>query len=221
MNTNEPVIHDGRPQGVAEQFEDAQQQAEASHLGMWTFIATEILFFGGLFLAYLVYRHFYFSEFAAASKRTDVLYGTINSIILLTSSLTMALAVHSAKENYHRQISRWLSLTILLGIAFLVIKGFEYHEDISNHLVPGTNFNSGLPRQSQIFFWLYWTMTGLHAIHVIVGLGVLTVMNFFARRQKFSANYFTPLELAGLYWHFVDIVWLYLFPLLYLIERHK
>lgn len=205
---------------VAEQFADADQQSEAAHLGMWTFLATEVLFFGGLFLAYLVYRHFYFKAFAAGSKRTDVLFGTVNSIILLTSSLTMALAVHSAKENYRHKIPRWLGLTIFLGISFLVVKGFEYREDIAHHLVPGAHFTAELPAQAQLFFWLYWTMTGLHAIHVTVGLGILAMMMRLARRGKFSSGYQTPLTLAGLYWHFVDIVWLYLFPLLYLIQRH-
>jgi cytochrome c oxidase subunit III len=205
---------------VAEQFADAEQQREAAHLGMWTFLATEVLFFGGLFLAYLVYRHFYFSAFAAASKRTDVLFGTINSVILLTSSLTMALAVHSAKENRYRQILRWLLLTLFLGATFLVIKGFEYREDIEHQLVPGVHFTHDLPLPSQIFFWLYWTMTGLHAIHVIVGLGILLVMTRLARRRAFSGIDHTSLTLAGLYWHFVDIVWLYLFPLLYLVQRH-
>ncbi len=206
---------------VAEQFENAEQQFEASHLGMWIFLATEVLFFGGLFLAYIVYRHFYFNEFVAASKRTEVLFGTINSIILLTSSLTMALAVHAAKENYRRQISRWLYVTLFLGVAFLAVKGLEYHDDIANKLIPGAHFTTDLPPQSQIFFWLYWTMTGLHAIHVIVGLGVLSVMTLFARKGKFSANYNTPLTLAGLYWHFVDIVWLFLFALLYVVSRHQ
>jgi cytochrome c oxidase subunit III len=206
---------------VAKQFEDAQQQSEAAHLGIWTFITTEVLFFGGLFLAYIVYRHFYFNEFVAASKHTEVLFGTINSIILLTSSLTMALAVHAAKENYRQQILRWLTATLFLGVAFLAVKGLEYHDDIENKLVPGAHFTADLPQQSQIFFWLYWTMTGLHAIHVIVGLGVLSVMTLLARKGKFSAQYNTPLTLAGLYWHFVDIVWLFLFALLYVVSRHK
>jgi cytochrome c oxidase subunit III len=205
---------------VAEQFEDAQQQAEASHLGMWTFIATEILFFGGLFLAYAVYRHFYFSEFAAASKRTDLFFGTLNSVILLTSSFTMALAVQFAKAGQTKLIVRFLRLTIFLAIAFLIVKGFEYHKDIADQLVPGANFNPALPLHAQIFFWLYWTMTGLHAIHILIGLGILTTMTFRARRGKFSANYFTPVELTGLYWHFVDIVWLFLYPLLYLVQRY-
>jgi cytochrome c oxidase subunit 3 len=209
-----------RNSNVAEQFEDAQQQAEASHLGMWTFIATEILFFGGLFLAYAVYRHFYFSAFVAASKRTDLFYGTLNSVILLTSSFTMALAVQFAKVGQTKLIVRCLLLTIFLGASFLVVKGFEYHKDIADQLVPGAHFNSTLPLQSQIFFWLYWTMTGLHGVHILIGLGILTVMTLLAQREKFSANYHTPIEVTGLYWHFVDIVWLFLYPLLYLVQRH-
>jgi cytochrome c oxidase subunit 3 len=205
---------------IAEQFEDAQQQAEASHLGMWTIIATEILFFGGLFLAYTVYRHFYFSEFAAASKRTDLFFGTFNSVILLTSSLTMALAVQFAKASWTKMLVCFLLLTIFLAVAFLVVKGFEYHKDIADHLVPGANFTPSLPLHSQIFFWLYWAMTGLHAIHILIGICVLTAMTLLAQREKFSANYFTPVELTGLYWHFVDIVWLFLYPLLYLVQRH-
>ena len=205
---------------VAGQFEDAQQQAEAAHLGMWTFIATEILFFGGLFLVYAVYRHFYFAEFAAASKHTDVMFGTINSVILLTSSLTMALAVHAAKENRVKKIVPFLSLTILLGFAFLVVKGFEYNKDLQDRLLPGPNFDSSLPPQAQIFFWLYWAMTGLHGIHVTIGIGILTVIFLRARHGKFSGNYYTPVELTGLYWHFVDIIWLFLYPLLYLVQRH-
>jgi cytochrome c oxidase subunit 3 len=205
---------------VAEQFEDAQQQSEASHLGMWTFIATEILFFGGLFLAYTVYRHFYFSAFAVGSRHTDVFYGTLNSVILLTSSLTMALAVQAAKENRKNVIAPLVLATIFLGLAFLTVKGFEYHKDIADGLVPGTHFDSGLSPQAQIFFWFYWIMTGLHGLHVLIGLGVLSVMAGLARRGKFSGNYHTPLELAGLYWHFVDIIWLFLYPLLYLVQRH-
>jgi cytochrome c oxidase subunit 3 len=205
---------------VAEQFEDAHQQAEASHLGMWTFIATEILFFGGLFLAYFVYRHFYFNAFVAGSKRTDVFYGTLNSVILLTSSFTMALSVQFAKVGQTKLIVRCLLLTIFLGVSFLVVKGFEYHKDIADQLVPGAHFNPTLPLQSQIFFWLYWTMTGLHGVHILIGLGILTVMTLLAQREKFSANYHTPIEITGLYWHFVDIVWLFLYPLLYLVQRH-
>ena len=206
---------------VADQFEDAQQQAEAAQLGMWTFLATEVLFFGGLFGGYLVYRHFYFSAFAAASRHTDVLFGTVNSVILLTSSWTVALAVHSARENRSRAAFRCLLLSLVLGSAFLVVKGFEYHKDIADHLVPGAHFDPTLPPAAQIFFWLYWTMTGLHAIHVSVGLILLAAMARLARRGTFSRTYHTPLELTGLYWHFVDIVWIFLFPLLYIIQRHS
>lgn len=205
---------------VAEQFEDAQQQAEAAHLGMWTFIATEILFFGGLFLAYTVYRHFYFDAFVAGSRHTDLFFGTLNSIILLTSSFTMALAVHAAKENRRRAIPFFLLLTIFFGLAFLVVKGFEYHKDIVDQLVPGAHFNPQLPPAAQIFFWLYWTMTGLHGLHICIGLGLLFVMWLRTRRGQFSSTYHTPVELTGLYWHFVDIVWLFLYPLLYLVQRH-
>jgi cytochrome c oxidase subunit 3 len=206
---------------VAEQFEDLQQQREAATLGMWTFLATEVLFFGGLFLVYTVYRHFYYNEFAVASKRTDLLYGTINSVILITSSLTMALAVQSAKLVQHKNTARFLTLTICLGLSFLVIKGFEYHEDIAHRLVPGPNFNADLPRRGQIFFWLYWTMTGLHAVHVIIGLGVISTMLFLLLRKNAKPVQAYAIENTGLYWHFVDIVWIYLYPLLYLVGRHS
>ena len=219
MNTANTNMPDAKPH-VSEQFEDAAQQSEVAHLGMWTFIATEVLFFGGLFMGYIVYRHFYFSAFAAAGRHTDLMFGTINSIILLTSSLTMALAVHAAREGRSRGIVRYLLLTVFLGLAFLVVKGCEYHKDIDDHLVPGPNFNPALPSHGQIFFLFYWAMTGLHGIHVCVGLGLLSVMAMQARRGKFSAAYHTPVEISGLYWHFVDIVWLFLYPLLYLVQRH-
>lgn len=205
---------------VAEQFVDAAQQNEATGLGLWTFIATEILFFGGLFLAYGIYRHFYYHEFDLASRRTDLFFGTFNSVILLTSSLTMVLAVQAAKRDQAKTIGRFLSLTIFLGTSFLVVKAFEYHKDIADQLVPGEKFNAALPPAAQLFFWLYWAMTGLHAIHILIGLGLLSVMLFLTRRGKFSATHFAPIELTGLYWHFVDIVWLFLYPLLYLVNRH-
>ncbi len=202
---------------VAEQFEDARQQSEAATLGMWTFLATEVLFFGGLFLAYVVYRHFYYAGFVAASHCTDLLFGTLNTALLLTSSLTMALAIHAAQENATKTTVRFLQLTIALGVGFLVVKGFEYHKDIVDHLVPGAHFDTTLPQGAQLFFWLYWAMTALHAVHLTIGIGVLTVMTWLAKRQRFGSDYYTPLEVSGLYWHFVDIVWIFLYPLLYLI----
>ena len=203
----------------AEQFDDLPQQHEAATLGMWTFLATEILFFGGMFLSYVVYRHSYPEAFAAASKHTIVLFGTLNTAILLTSSLTMALAVHAAQEGNSKWTVRFLAITILLGLGFLAIKGLEYHEDFQEHLWPGRHFKTGLPPQAQIFWFLYWVMTGLHALHVTIGLGLLAVIARMAARGRFSAQYYNPVEITGLYWHFVDIVWIYLYPLLYLINR--
>jgi cytochrome c oxidase subunit 3 len=206
---------------VAGQFDDRPQQREAATLGMWTFLGTEVLFFGALFLAYTMYRHFYFTDFAAGSKRTDVFFGTLNSVILLTSSFSMALGVRAANLGNLKDAIRGLGFTILLGLSFLVVKGFEYHKDIADHLVPGPDFNSALPVHAQIFFWLYWTMTGLHGVHVIVGLIVLSVITLNTRNTPQIKVKSTTIELAGLYWHFVDIVWLYLYPLLYLVNRHS
>jgi cytochrome c oxidase subunit III len=205
---------------VAEQFEDLEQQTEAAHLGMWTFLATEVLFFGGLFLSYIVYHHFYPEAFAVALRHTAIFYGTTNSVLLLTSSLTMAFAVQAAAENRTKVIAPLLMVTMFLGVCFLVTKGLEYRKDIHDHLVPGPNFDSSMPAHCQIFFWLYWAMTGLHAVHLTVGIGVLFVMTVLARRGRFSGTYYTPLEIAGLYWGFVDIVWIFLYPLLYLLNRH-
>jgi cytochrome c oxidase subunit 3 len=205
---------------VAEQFDDMPQQQEAATLGMWTFLATEILFFGGMFLGYIVYRYTYPAAFAEASKHTIVLYGTINTAVLLTSSLTMALAVHAAQEGRTRALLRNLLLTIFLACCFLAVKGLEYHKDLSEQLWPGPHFKAGLPPQAQIFWFLYWGMTGLHALHVTVGVGILSVIAWMASRGKVSAYYYNPVDISGLYWHFVDIVWIWLYPLLYLINRH-
>jgi cytochrome c oxidase subunit 3 len=206
---------------LAEQFADAEQQSEASHLGMWTFLATEVLFFGGLFMAYILYRHLYPDAFALGSRHTNLLYGTLNTAILLTSSLTMALAVGAARESNTKSTVRCLLLTIIFAAGFLVVKGFEYHEDFVEKLVPGPGFNAALPPRAAMFFWLYWAMTGLHAIHVTVGVGLLSVITVLARRGRFSSSYYTPVEVSGLYWHFVDLVWIFLYPLLYLIDRHS
>jgi cytochrome c oxidase subunit 3 len=206
---------------LAEQFEDMPQQKSAATLGMWTFLATEILFFGGMFMTYITYRHLYPEAFAEASRHTIVLYGTINTAILLTSSLTMAFAVHAAQENKTKSVVRFLLFTVFLAGCFLVVKGFEYHDDISEHLWPGPHFNKSLPAQAQIFWFLYWAMTGLHALHVTVGVVLLSIIARMAARGGFSESYHTPVEICGLYWHFVDIVWIYLYPLLYLIHRYS
>lgn len=206
---------------LQEQFEEMPQQKEAATLGMWAFLATEVLFFGAMFLAYIVYRNAYPQAFAQASHHTIVLYGTINTAILLTSSLTMALAVHSVRENNIRWLWRFLCITVLLALGFLVVKGLEYHEDVSEHLWPGKHFRTDLPPQAQIFWVLYWIMTGVHALHVTVGIGLLSTIAWMSSRRKFSDAYYTPVEMAGLYWHFVDIIWIYLYPLLYLIHRYS
>lgn len=205
---------------IAEQFDDLEQQREAATLGMWTFLATEVLFFGALFLLYVIMRHFYFSDFAAGSKRTDLLFGTINSVILLTSSLSVALAVRAANLNHFNGTLRGLAGTVALATGFLVIKGLEYHKDIAERLVPGPDFTTTLPSHAQAFFWLYWAMTGLHAIHVVVGMSILSLMAWWTWRSGNLAARRNAIEVAGLYWHFVDIVWLFLYPLLYLVNRH-
>lgn len=205
---------------LAEQFESLEQQEEASRLGMWTFLSTEIMFFGGLFIAYIVYRHAYPHAFAVASKHTNLLYGTLNTAILLTSSLWMAFAVHAASQGERKLTVIFLLLTILFAVGFLGVKALEYKEDFEEHLIPGPHFSVPEAPKSDLFFWLYWAMTGLHAFHVIVGIGILSVIAILASRRKFSAKYYNPVEVSGLYWHFVDIVWIFLYPLLYLVDRH-
>jgi cytochrome c oxidase subunit 3 len=206
---------------LQEQFEEMPQQKEAATLGMWAFLATEVLFFGGMFMSYITYRTTYPHAFAEASHHTLVLYGTVNTAILLTSSFTMALAVHAARENNIKWLFRFLMITIAFALAFLAVKGLEYSEDLNEHLWPGPHFRPGLPPQAQIFWVLYWIMTGVHAVHVTVGIGLLSTMAWMTSRRKFSDAYYTPVEMSGLYWHFVDIIWIFLYPLLYLIQRHS
>jgi cytochrome c oxidase subunit III len=209
---------DWRHAFIAEQFDDFAQQRGAAQLGMWVFLATEVLFFGGLFLGYTVFRSLYPRDFAAASHHTEVLIGGTNTAILLFSSTLMALAVRAAELRNQKQLV-WLLLgTALFGIIFMVLKGVEYHKDWIDHLVPVLNFewHQPNPEHAQIFFWLYFAMTGLHAIHVTVGIFLMLILALLARAGKFTTGHFTPVEIAGLYWHFVDIVWIFLFPILYL-----
>lgn len=206
---------------LATPYEEMPQQKDAATLGMWTFLATEILFFGAMFLSYIVYRSTYPEAFALASHHTIVLFGTVNTAILLTSSLTMALAVHAAKEGNNKLVFRFLTVTILLGLAFLAVKGLEYDQDIKEHLWPGPHFEKSLPRQAEIFWFLYWIMTGVHAVHVTVGICVISFIARLAAKRRFSPEYNTPVEMTGLYWHFVDIIWIFLYPLLYLINRYS
>jgi cytochrome c oxidase subunit 3 len=203
------------------QFDTMEQQQESATLGMWLFLVTEIMFFGGLFLAYLVYRVWYPAAWAEGSQELDILLGGINTVVLITSSVTMVFAVRSAQLGAARATVNWILLTMGLGLTFLVIKGFEYAHKIRMHHVPGPNFAFEGPhaQQVQIFLSLYFAMTGLHAVHMIIGFGLLGVIAWMAQRRRFSATWYAPVEMAGLYWHFVDIVWIFLFPLLYLVDR--
>jgi cytochrome c oxidase subunit III len=211
------------PAGLAHHFDDLEQQHEAGSLGMWLFLVTEILFFGGLFVAYTVYRWQYPAVFADASHEANVLLGGINTAVLLGSSLTMALAVHAGQKGDRRAIVLFLLLTILLGCAFLGIKSVEYHHKWETHHVPGPGFQYEGPhaREAQIYFLFYFFMTGMHALHMIIGVVLLAVIAWMAWRGSFTAEHSAPVEISGLYWHFVDIVWIFLFPLLYLIDLHK
>jgi cytochrome c oxidase subunit III len=204
---------------LAEQFDDLTQQHEAASLGMWVFLVTEILFFGGLFAGYTVYRAAYPEAFREASHHLDLLLGSLNTAVLITSSLTMALAVHSVQAGHRRALMRFLLLTLVLGAVFLGIKGTEYAHKYAEELVPGLRFAYSGPHASQVqlFLCFYFVMTGLHAFHMLVGIALLSVLAFLAWRGHFSADYYAPVETSGLYWHFVDIVWIFLFPLLYLV----
>ena len=207
---------------LAHHFDNLEQQREASTLGMWCFLVTEVLFFGGLFAAYSIYRSWYPAAFAAASHEMVVWAGTTNTVVLITSSLTMALAVHAAQSGERRRLILFLIATMVLGGAFLGIKAFEYYTEFVEHHVPGFGFQFETEhfRHAQVFFSLYFVMTGLHAVHMIIGLGMMAVMLMWSTRGTITKDYYSPIEISGLYWHFVDIVWIFLFPLLYLIGRH-
>jgi cytochrome c oxidase subunit 3 len=207
---------------LAHHFDNLAQQSEATTLGMWVFLVTEVLFFGGLFATYMVYRGWYPGAFAAASHELDVALGTINTVVLITSSLTMALAVHAAQLGQRKLLMTFLILTMILGAAFLGIKSVEYYHKFTEHHVPGADFRFEKEyfRHAQIFFSLYFVMTGLHALHMVIGIGIMLVMLWWSWNGTITAEYSSPIEISGLYWHFVDIVWIFLFPLLYLIGRH-
>ncbi len=206
---------------VAHHFENMDQQREATSLGMWAFLVTEVMFFGGMFAGYAVCHSMFPGAFGEASKMLNVVLGATNTGVLICSSLTMAFAVRSAQLNRQKQIVGFLILTILLGLVFLGIKSFEYVHKFEEHLVPGPSFTFEGPQSggAEIFFSFYFAMTGLHALHMIIGIGIMIWLIVKTRRGRFNAEYYAPVEMAGLYWHFVDIVWVFLFPLLYLISR--
>ena len=211
-------------------FADMDQQRDAASLGMWVFLATEIMFFGGMFCAYLIYRYWYYYEFAAGSRTLDIKWGTINTAVLICSSLTVALGVRAAQLGKRKLLVILLLLTLVFGLAFLGIKAVEWTTKFEEHHIPGYSFHFEQaelqghqldPRHAQIFFSLYFAMTGMHALHMIIGIGIFSVITFFALKGRYTPEYHTPVEISGLYWHFVDIVWIYLFPLLYLIDRKR
>lgn len=205
----------------AHQFDDIAQQHDADEFGMWLFLATEVLFFGGLFASYGVYRLHDEESFIKASHHLGIWLGTLNTAVLLTSSLTMALAVHAADQGSRRRLLQFLTATMLLGTVFLGIKGLEYAEKFHDRIVPLAGYmDPSISAREQMFFFFYFVMTGLHALHMIIGLGVMTVLWLKAYRGGLLGDYASPVHVTGLYWHFVDIVWVFLFPLLYLVGVH-
>ncbi len=217
---------------VAHHFEDYEQQTESAMLGMWLFLAQEIMFFGGLFAAYMVYRLKYPDAWATGSEQLNIWMGGFNTVVLLLSSVTMASSVWCAQKGKNRELIWGLIVTLVLGLVFLFVKYFEYKAKFEHHLVPGTHFffdaahatgsvvGSPTQGQLQLFFCLYFIMTGMHALHMIIGAGILIWLIVLAMRGYFHPQRYMKIELFGFYWHFVDIVWVFLFPLLYLLHRH-
>ncbi len=236
------------------QFKTLEQQKDSASLGMWIFLITEVMFFGGIMLAYTINRHTYFAAFAMGSNTLDLKLGGFNTIVLLASSFTMAMAVWSAQVGKKQLISIFLLLTIVLGFVFFGVKYIEYSQKFHHHLVPGRNFDISycvnntakcedvrpeeldlereelakafqadpdLNSHAQLYYSAYFGMTGLHALHMVIGAGLLLWLLKLSLAGRFTPQYNTPVDMVGLYWHFVDIVWIYLFPLLYLIDRHK
>jgi cytochrome c oxidase subunit III len=226
--------HATHVEGLAHHFVSMEQQKEAGMVGMWLFLLTEVMFFGGLFLAYTIYRTIYPEGFLFGSHLLNVPLGGTNTVVLIVSSLTMAMAVYYSQKGERKKLIAFLGITLVLGLLFLVIKYFEYRAKIDTHLFPAAQFYNpvtpqvdsahGVPenlrQQVQVFLWIYFLMTGLHAVHMIVGAGILITLILMAWKGKFTKNYNSPVEISGLYWHFVDIVWIFLFPLLYLTGFH-
>ena len=232
MHTSPAASTEHNP-ALRHHFASVEQQKNSASLGMWLFLVTEIMFFGGMFCAYLIYRLAHFNDFAAASNSLNIKLGAGNTVVLLLSSLTVVLAVNAAQRGKRKLLVFYLIATIVLGLAFLGVKAVEYHDKFVEHHVPGPNFNfveehgaehsdrAPVNQQyAQMFFSLYFVMTGMHAIHMIIGVGLFAGLAVMAWKGRYDENYNTPVENAGLYWHFVDMVWIYLFPLLYLISRH-
>ena len=242
--TYAPTEHAESHAALRHHFENMEQQREASTLGMWVFLVTEIMFFGGMFLAYTLYRSKFPQAFASASNHLDIALGAVNTGVLILSSFTMALAVYGTQVGRRKLQIFCLSVTIVLGLTFLGIKAVEYYDKYVDNLIPGTlipghpfhpevqtpdtSFDEHklhlLPgarvENVEMFYWIYFAMTGMHAVHMIIGVGLLSVLLYFSIKGRYDPEYHSPIEVTGLDWHVVDIVWIYLFPLLYLLGRH-
>lgn len=222
MSTHSHESHDGRPWYLAHHFDTMGQQNSSAKLGMWLFLCTELLMFSGLFLAYFILRTLYPDMVLASGEELDKTLGGINTVVLITSSLTMALAVRSAQLGQAKSTTRYLIATIALALCFMVVKYFEYSHKIHVGLLPGDWFdamaNAHLPKYARVFFAIYFCMTGLHGIHVLIGIGVMIWLLVRNQRGDFNPENYVAVENAGLYWHLVDLVWIFLFPLLYLVK---
>ncbi|WP_069133292.1 cytochrome c oxidase subunit 3 family protein [Rhodohalobacter halophilus] len=205
---------------VQHHFVDSEQQFESAKMGMWVFIVTEILMFGGLFVAYIVYRSWYPELYLEASTQLNAFWGMVNTFVLIGSSLTVAMAIRSAQLNQIKGLIYNLYITIGLAFTFMVIKYFEYSEKLGKGIAPGEYYTyDGLEHEkANIFFSIYYMMTGLHGVHVTIGIGLMIWLVVKAKKNVFHSEYYTPVEITGLYWHLVDIIWIFLFPLLYLID---
>lgn len=220
--THHPAHGEHGEDVVFHQFEDFDQQTESYIVGMWTFLVTEIMFFGAFFFAYILYRWKYQPDFFIAHSQLEVKWGGINTVVLLFSSFTMALAVHYAQKKQMGKQLQMLGITMACAFAFLVIKSIEWTTKWNHHLTP-LNFNwpykEGVPEHIQLFYSLYFGMTGLHGIHVIIGILVIAALMFMTVKKYPAVGDYVPTEMVGLYWHFVDIVWIFLFPLFYLLPE--
>ncbi|MFZ0632046.1 MAG: cytochrome c oxidase subunit 3 family protein [Acidobacteriaceae bacterium] len=233
-----PHDEHAHPPFLRHHFENVAQQREAATFGMWLFLLTEIMFFGGMFCAYLIYRNWYYPAFVAGSHTLHIWAGTLNTTLLIISSFTMAMGVHAAETRQRKPLLRWMVLTMVLGIGFLCVKAYEWHDEWVEHHVPGLNFSPvqfetgtkaypddklplDMAEKTQVYFSLYFAMTGMHALHMIIGVSLLAFLFVKAWGGAYTSGHVAPIENFGLYWHFVDIVWIFLYPLLYLISRHQ
>lgn len=208
------------PSRVAEHFADLQTQHHAARLGMWVFLSSEILLFGGLFAMYSAYYAAYTQEFHEAARHNTVYWGTANTVVLITSSLTVALAIRALRENRSDHAKTLLLATIALGLVFLAIKAVEYAIHAEEGLLPGHHFDSHALQShgAVLFYTLYWFMTVVHAFHMTVGIGVMSWLWLAVHRGRVDAEHDVALEVGGMYWHLVDVIWIFLWPLLYLVR---